>query len=138
MPSDRTSINRQKQLVLLLRIIGTSSLTAIVFVFVPYSWMNAIYGQMGMGILPDQPVVGYLSRSLSGFYALFGGLLWLISNNPARHRAVLIFLGYALAIFGGLLLFIDWFEGMPFFWKVWEGPFVIFFGLVVLRFSKSI
>ena len=65
----------ERILVSVLRITGCVSLLAAIFVFVPYSWMNAIHQQLGMGELPSNPVVGYLARSTSAFYALLGGLL---------------------------------------------------------------
>ena len=85
---------------LLLRAIGSASLLALIFVFVPYQAMDAIHRWLGMGPLPDQPVVGYLARSTSAFYAMLGGLLWLVSFDLRRHRRVLIYLGVAISLFG--------------------------------------
>ena len=120
---------------LALRIIGSSSLLALIFVAVPYSWMDSIHADLGMGKMPDAPVVGYLARSTSAFYALLGGLLWVVSFDLQRHRRVLIYLGAASAFFGAVLLAVDLLEGMPRFWTVWEGPFVMAFGLVILTLS---
>jgi hypothetical protein len=91
-----------------------------------------------MGQLPDTPVVGYLARSTSAFYALLGGLFWVISFDLGRHRRVLIYLGAAVTSFGVVLLAVDWFEGMPSFWTVWEGPFVTAFGLTLLFLSRGV
>jgi hypothetical protein len=122
----------------LLRLIGSFSLLALIFVFVPYESMDSIHRSLGMGPLPDQPVVGYLARSTSAFYALVGGLLWLVSFDPRRYRRVLIYLGFALSAFGIALVWIDWSEGMPMFWKVWEGPFVLVFGIAISILSRKI
>ena len=59
-----------------LRVLGTSSLTAVLFVFAPHSWMDGIHQWLGLGKLPESPVVGYLARSTSAFYAMLGGLFW--------------------------------------------------------------
>lgn len=123
---------------LILRIIGSSSLLALIFVAVPYSWMNSIHADLGMGPLPDAPVVGYLARSTSAFYALLGGLLWVSSFDLQRHRRILIYLGAASACFGLVLLLVDWGEGMPWFWTAWEGPFVMVFGLAILILSRRL
>ncbi len=131
-------MNPEQTLKLILRLIGTSSLFALIFVAAPYSWMNTIHLELGLGILPNDPVVGYLARSTSAFYAILGGLLWVVSFDLPRHRQVLIYLGYALTLFGLILLIVDWWEGLPFFWKIWEGPFVIVFGLAVLFLSRAI
>lgn len=122
----------------LLRFFGSTSLLAVLFVGVPHSWMDAIHAWLGMGRLPDQPVVGYLARSTSAFYALLGGLLWVISFDLARHRLVLSYLGVAITLFGGALLIVDWWEGLPFLWKLWEGPVVIAFGLALHFLSRAV
>jgi len=88
--------------------------------------------------MPDTPVVWYLARSTSAFYALLGGLFWVVSFDPRRHRSVLIYLGAAVTLLGVALLVMDWWEGLPLLWKVWEGPFVIVFGLVLLFLSRAI
>lgn len=138
MSEQEATANSEQVLKLFLRLIGSAALLALIFVAAPHAWMDAIHVQMGMGQLPDAPVVGYLARSTSAFYALLGGLLWVVSFDLGRHRLVLIYLGVAITLFGGTLLVVDWWEGMPLFWKVWEGPFVIAFGLAVLFLSRGI
>ncbi len=121
-----------------LRVMGTSSLFALIFVAAPYRWMNSIHMALGMGELPDTPVVGYLARSTSAFYALLGGLFWVLSFDIVRHRRVLSYLGVAITTLGVVFLAVDWLEGLPSFWKIWEGPFVTVFGLTILALSRNI
>ena len=123
---------------LILRSVGGVSLVAVIFVFVPYSWMDGIHRWLGMGPLPDSPVVGYLARSTSAFYALLGGLFWVLSSDLSRYRPVLIYLGVALTLFGLTLLGVDWVEGMPLFWRLGEGPYVIVLGLAMLLLSRRV
>ena len=127
----------ERLLKVLLRLIGTSSLAALVFVVAPHAWMISIHSWLGMGQLPDSPVVWYLARSTSAFYALTGGVLWITSLDPCRYRALLIYLGAAISLLGIALLVIDWWERMPMFWRLWEGPFLILFGLTVLLLSRA-
>lgn len=122
----------------ILRLMGSSSLLALIFVAAPYSWMDSIHTTLGMGPLPDAPVVGYLARSTSAFYALLGGLFWVVSFDLERHRRVLIYLGTAIALLGVVLLVVDWTEGMPSLWTLWEGPFVAVFGLVLVLLSRGV
>jgi len=119
----------------LLRIVGTVSLLALLFVAAPHAWMLDIHRDIGLGDMPDTPVVWYLARSTSAFYAILGGLLWVVSVDPARHRLVLLYLGWAILIFGLSLLVIDYLEGLPFWWWVWEGPFVALFGVAILALT---
>lgn len=130
--------NRKQVLKVVLRFMGTSSLFALIFVAAPYSWMNSIHMALGMGELPDTPVVGYLARSTSAFYALLGGLFWVLSFDVERHRRVLDYLGVAITTLGVVFVAVDWLEGLPSFWKIWEGPFVTAFGLTVLLLNRAI
>lgn len=118
-----------------LRLIGTASLLALLFVPAPYACMNDIHRLLGMGTLPDAPVVGYLARSTSGLYALLGGLLWLVSFDLVRYRPVLFYLGAAFVVFGLSLAAIDHVEGLPAFWRFVEGPLDVAFGAVILWLS---
>ena len=101
----------------------------------PYSWMRAIHQWLGMGELPDQPIVGYLARSTSVFYALFGGLLWCLSFHPNRYRPVIHYLGAATIAFGAMLFIVDLLEGLPLYWILTEGPINIAIGLIIFNLS---
>jgi hypothetical protein len=131
-------VTAEQLLKLILRVLGTSSLFALIFVVAPRGWMDAIHAELGMGQLPDEPIVGYLARSTSAFYALVGGLLWIVSCDLVRHRQVLIYLGGAVTVLGIVLFVVDWQEGMPLFWTAWEGPFVFLFGASVLLLGRRI
>lgn len=123
---------------LFLRVLGSVALLAVFAVVMPYSWMNAIHQWLGMGTLPAEPVVGYLARSTSAFYALLGALLWVVSFDLRRHRLVLCYLGLAIVAFGGMLLAADFVEGMPLWWRLWEGPINITFGVVILFLTRRV
>lgn len=121
----------ERVLRILLRYLGCITLLALVAVFMPYAWMDATHRWLGLGPLPPEPVVGYLARSLSLFYALLGGLLWLCSFDLHRHRAVLCYLGVALILFGLVLWGVDFAEGLPNLWKFGEGSVVILYGSLI-------
>jgi hypothetical protein len=122
----------------LLRFFGTSSLFATIFVAAPHAWMQDIHAWLGLGELPDTPVVWYLARSTSAFYAVLGGLFWTVSFDLRRHKLVLTYLGAAVTVFGLALFVIDWSEGLPLFWTFWEGPLVTALGLSVSYLSRRI
>jgi hypothetical protein len=118
-----------------LRILGSGALVAVVFVAAPYAWMDAIHRWLGMGKLPAEPVVGYLARSTSAFYAILGGLAWLASCDLKRYRPVLVYLGATSMALGVALGVIDWLEGMPWFWSMAEGPLDTALGIAILWMS---
>jgi hypothetical protein len=121
-----------------LRTIGSASLLAVFAVFLPYETMNATHQWLGMGKLPDAPIVGYLARSTSAFYAILGGLLWLASFDLPRHRLLLGYIGGALAVLGVVLFGVDIIEGLPGYWIAIEGPADTLFGLTIYLWSRRI
>lgn len=123
---------------MILRIIGSAALLAFVAVVMPYSWMNAIHKWLGMGELPSEPIVGYLARSTSAFYALLGGLMWVVSFDLKRYRRILIYLGTAIIFFGAALFAVDLLEGMPLWWSLGEGPFNVVFGIVIFVLARRL
>ena len=121
-----------------LRIVGTSALLAVFAVVMPYEWMNTTHQWLGMGELPAAPIVGYLARSTSAFYAMLGGLLWIFSFDLQRYRRLIIWLGVAMITFGLTLFVVDWVEGMPLFWIIFEGPIDTIFGGTLLYFGRRL
>lgn len=126
----------ERVLAWLLRLGGVVMLTALGAMVMPFDWMNTIHRQLGMGELSNQPIMGYLTRSISGFYALHGALLVFLAGDVRRFLPVIRFLGLVGAIFGGLLLGIDLFVGLPIWWTAVEGPWVAVLSVVILRLSK--
>ena len=120
---------------LFLRIIGTAALFALVAVVMPIFWMNAIHEGLGMGPLPDEPIVGYLARSTSAFYAFIGGLLWLASFDLRRYRPVLCYIGAAIIIFGAVLFVVDLLGGMPLFCTFIISNLFIIMGIIIFTHS---
>lgn len=122
----------------LLRVIGTVALTAFFAVVMPYSWMDAIHRRLGMGTLPAEPIVGYLARSTSLFYAMIGGLMWVLSFDLHRHRLVLCYLGAAVIVFGIALFFVDIVEGLQLHWILLDGPLNAAFGVYIFVVARRL
>jgi hypothetical protein len=91
-----------------------------------------------MGELPRAGIVEYLTRSVSALYALHGGLLLVLSRDVHRHAPVITYLGAANVPLGVVLLGIDLYAGMPWYWTVSEGPPVAMFGVVLLVLVRSV
>lgn len=125
-------------IVLILRTLGTLALLALPFIFLPHAGMDAIHGWLGLGRLPDAPIVGYLARSASLLYAAYGTLVWYISLDIRRRRGFVVWWGAAFATAGCVLLWIDLSVGMPWHWTLAEGPPAIALGLGVLWLARWI
>jgi hypothetical protein len=121
-----------KLLVILFRyFLGVGSLFALVPVFMPMSWMAATHRWMGLGEMPTGPIVEYLARSLSAFYALVGALCLVMASDLDRYRPLVRFFGVCLASLGILLTGVDLAAGIPWWWMALEGPGTVLIGAVV-------
>ena len=128
----------ERVLVVLLRVVGLTELLAIVPIFMPHCWMDAIHAALGLGPLPELPIIFYLTRSLSAMYAIQGGLLLLVAQDVRRHAALVTYFGLATLAFGGVSLWIDAAAGLPWFWVAGEGPFALAFGCALLVLRRGI
>ena len=126
-----------KVLVFLLRYLGgIPGLLALVPVFMPFSWMVATHRWLGLGEMPTAPVVEYLARSVSAFYALFGALCLVVASDLERYRPLVRFLGMAFALMGLVLLGVDLTAGMPWWWSAFEGPPGVLFGALIYILAR--
>ena len=121
----RSRSRHERWFVFLLRATGIAMLTALVFCVCPFSWMDAMHQRLGLGTLPDIPIVEYLTRSLSGMYAYLGATLLYLSGDVRRHRGTLAFLSVTGLFLSIGVIVLDWAAGMPWFWTIGEGPMTI-------------
>ena len=122
----------EKTLVVLLRLGGVLLLTAVIPAVMPFAWMEQIHRQLGMGELPEMPITGYLTRSLSAFYALHGVLVLFVSLDVRRYLPVVNCLAALCIVFGAGMIVLDVQVGMPLPWVLGEGPSIIVLGGVLL------
>lgn len=131
--------NRSEWVILIvMRILGVSALLAIPAIFFPYSWMNNIHQYAGLGELPDVPIVHYLARSLSAFYAVVGTIALYMSRDIRTNRGFVRLWGCLIATIGIVLTGVDLSAGMPLEWTLCEGPPTIICGSMVIWLSAHI
>lgn len=125
-----------KVLVILLRFVGVTALFALVAVVMPMSWMTATHRWLGLGEMPTAPVVDYLARSLSAFYAFVGVLCLVVAADLDRYRPLVRFLGAAFALMSIVILGVDLAAGMPWWWSASEGPGGVGFGTLMFFLAQ--
>ncbi|MBN2269232.1 MAG: hypothetical protein JXN61_01375 [Sedimentisphaerales bacterium] len=130
-------MNKQWWLAAMLRVSGVGMMFSLIFVFCPFSWMVRINGWLGMGQeLIYTPVTNYLIRTLSGMYAIIGGLFIFVSFDLPRYRDIIRFLG-TIAIAAGVgVTILDAILRLPLAWTALEGPMTIALGAIILYLSK--
>ncbi len=121
-----------RALKLVLRLAGVMMLVAVVFVFAPRSWMDAGHRTMGLGPLPEGPVVAYLARAVSALCAMMGGLFWVISYRTRRHASVIVYVGLIFALAGAFYLTLGWRLDIPWWWVASDGGACLVIGVLVL------
>lgn len=134
--SDRL-LRRQRRLVAMLRLVGIVDSMALLAVVMPTSIMAYIHEAIGLGPFPDGRLVGYLARSTSLLYAMFGLLMFYLSFHVVRFRPVIQFFSALFACCGVLLLGIDIAESMPLWWTLGEGPLVICVGSLLFWLARE-
>ena len=103
----------EKTLILLLRLDGIIMLAALFPSMMPLAWMKEVHRCLGMGELPDGPIIGYLTRSLSLMYAMHGAVLFFVSLDVRRFLPVVKFVAVLTILFGLWLIALDVVVGMP-------------------------
>jgi hypothetical protein len=109
-------------LLVVLRVGGGLACTAVLAIFLPTAWMAAIHRWLGLGEFPDAAITQYLARSVSAFYAIFGGLTILASLDVRRFGPVITFLAVVTMAFGAVITGVDAMARMPPCWMLAEGP----------------
>lgn len=122
----------ERWLTLALRVLAIPVLLAIPCALLPVSGMNATHQWLGLGPLPDAPIVEYLARSSSLLYGFHGLLLLLVATDVRRYLPVIALLGGAGVAFGMAMFVIDYAAGLPVHWRWIEaGAIVIESGVIL-------
>lgn len=118
-------------LTVILRLAALVTLTAFFAMVLPAAWMASAHRALGFGEWPATPVFEYLARSIAALYGFHGGLLILISGDPARHIAIVKYMAFMYVAFGLIVLAIDLDAGMPMWWTAAEGPPLAMTGVLI-------
>ena len=132
MPEQSLMNHSERALVILLRFSAVLLLTAMIPAVMPFGWMKDMHRLLGMGELPEGPIIGYLTRSLSAMYAMHGALLFFVSLDVRRFLPVVKCLAVLGILFGVGMLVLDIVVGMPLPWIACEGPFIVVLGGMLL------
>ncbi|HEY1067473.1 MAG TPA: hypothetical protein VGE52_15230 [Pirellulales bacterium] len=122
---DEAAIRRQGRVVVLLRASAVLLCLAAPAVVMPIEMMQTVHGSLGLGRLAETPLVSYLARSLSAFYAFHGLTLWFLSRDVPRYAPLLEFFGLLGVLAGVGMIALDVVVGMPFLWSLIEGPAIV-------------
>jgi hypothetical protein len=132
------AMNKEKTLVVLMRVASVMMLLALGAVVMPFAWMDGVHRSAGMGPLPDATIVHYLTRSASALYAAYGAVVLFLSFDVRRYRPVILFKAVIGMVIGVVMLALDIAVGMPWHWTLGEGPFIIVLGGTMFWLARSV
>jgi hypothetical protein len=125
-------MNRKRLQAWLLRLAGAVEILAFISVVMPRSWMEISHEWLGMGAMPDGPLVMFMIRQASYAYGMHGISLWLIASDVDRFRPLVIFNGIAFLLAAPVFFLIDYTSGVPFWWTIGDTLACAFFGVGLL------
>ena len=128
----------RKLLVYLLRVDAAFLTLAWIAVFLPRALMASSNETLGLDALPAIPIVDYLTRSLAAMYGARGLFVWLASTDVERFRPMVLLVGWSNVLLGAVLLGIDLYARMPFYWVLGEGPGIIAIGLAIVYLCRFV
>ncbi len=125
-------VGNDRRLKWFLRLVGFADLLAIVAVFLPTELLGWAHEAVGLGSLPQGPIVGYLARSTSLLYGIHGAMLLVLASDVGRYRFLIRWYGRVIAVAGLILVGVDIAESMPVWWIIFEGAAVAGIGVMIL------
>lgn len=121
----------ERTLAQVLSLVAVFELLAIPTILLPFSWMDYVHQFLGLGKLPEAPIVIYLARSVSILYGFHGVVTLCLSRDVIRYMPLIGIFAVCAIVMGCTLLVIDLVLGLPLWWAISEGAFAIVFGAVV-------
>ena len=124
----------------LLRLAGVTEILAFIAVVMPRSWMEISHAWLGMGVMPDGPLIMFMIRQASYTYGMHGVSLLVLASDVVRFRALVILNGIAYLLAGPVFFWIDYTSGVPWWWTVVDTLGCGFTGAAILlldRFGKE-
>jgi hypothetical protein len=121
----------------LLRLLGVSCLFALPAMVMPVSWMAAAHEWSGLGKFPDAPVVVYLARAVSGFYAMFGGLMLIAASDARRYATIITYCAWLGILFSAAIVCVILAAGMPWYWAMGEAVSGPPTGIIILLLQRA-
>ena len=110
--------NKERIQKLVLRLAGAIEILAFIAVVMPRSWMEISHEWLGLGQMPDGPVLMFLIRQASYTYGMHGIALWVLASDVKRFRPLIILNGIAYLLAAAVFAAIDYSTGMPLWWTI--------------------
>lgn len=130
-------IRPEGYLSILLRVEAVVLLCALPAAVMPTEWMASVHTFVGLGEMPRNPLVEYLTRSLSLLYASWAPVLWLTAGDVRHYRSLIEVMAWMRVALGVSLLILDIAIAMPMLWLLAEGPSILLLSAIVVWLARQ-
>ena len=130
-------MNSQQLQAWLLRLVGVFELLAFFAVVMPRSWMEASHAWLGMGAMPEGPVLMFMIRQASYVYGMHGVSLFVLAADVERFRPLVRLNGVSFLLAAPVFFLIDYVEGMPAWWTLMDSAGCGVFGAALLWLTRG-
>ncbi len=121
----------------LLRLEGSVEILAFVAVVMPRVWMETGHAWLGLGEMPDGPIIMFMIRQASYAYGMHGVSMWILAADVNRFRPIIVFNGISFLLAAPVFFLIDYHSGMPWFWTISDALGCGFFGAALLWLNRG-
>ncbi len=91
---------------------------AFLAVLMPRSWMEASHAWLGLGAMPDGPILMFMIRQASYVYGMHGVSLWVLATDVVRFRPLILLNGISFTLAAPVFFLIDYTSGVPWWWTM--------------------
>jgi hypothetical protein len=128
-------MNQQLAQSWLLRFLGAVEVLAFIAVVMPRSWMEISHAWLGLGLMPNGPIIDFMIRQASYTYGVHGISLWVLALHVDRYRLLVMLNGIAFLLAGPVFFLIDHSAGMPLWWTLSDGLGCFLCGAAILTLN---
>src|SRR5918993_5529637 len=104
----------------LMRLEGSTEILAFVAVVMPRAWMETGHAWLGLGEMPDGPIIMFMIRQASYAYGMHGVSMWILASDVNRFRPLIVFNGVAFLLAAPVFFLIDYTSGVPLWWTIFD------------------
>lgn len=126
-----------KSLVFVLWVTAIGCLSAVPFIFLPWSVIESIGSWFGIESLPSMPIAIYFFKVTFGVFGLIGVFFVILAMNPLAYRPMLNLGAFGLILFGLLALVVGLSLGLPPIVFLVDGLSGLVLGITILFFSSK-
>ncbi|MBL7177639.1 MAG: hypothetical protein ISS66_17595 [Desulfobacteraceae bacterium] len=119
-------------------ITGIGCLTAVPFIFLPWSVIKAMASFFGHDPIPDVPVLIYFTKVLCGAGGFIGIFFIILARNPLGYGPMLYLGAYGLIVLGLLELVLGIIIDVSPIVYIGDVSFALILGIIILAFSLKL